>query len=610
MTNGLALLLAITIMALLSSTHASRSFASALYRHPTAFVAPLSGCPRRGWIDTTCTPYIHPTMTNDRLSPSLATLQEGDSVHVALNGKSTVQAVIKEVRGSGWYAVQVSSSNDMLKVRGKQLSLVVEKSPGIVSSATAVATQNETLPLIVPPTPTIVDIDVALASRDPIQNKQHLQYLQQCAYHATKQTWVVFTDLHCAPSSLQTCLQVLDMVHCEAVQRNAGVLFLGDFWHHRATIRIDVLNAVLENLRNWQVPMILIPGNHDQVTLGGHNHGLTPLENAYRVDYQDSHGKTKSVPGPLVFSYPTKFRNALFVPHIRDATIMESVLRSTVAVESTALFVHADVTGAYMNDLIVSQGGVSPSCFPPSIPIYSGHFHKPHQVKSGKVCIEYIGSPYETSLSEAGQQKSLLVLDAEWSCVERIPLYIGRRHFLSTSLEDLLALDVVGGESSVHSAVRPGDRIVVTIQKDELEEMRRRAGESTFDNRIKAFRQLGAVVEVREIVSHPSTPMQQPALEEMMPQTTLSTFFQEQVRRESIKRSTAEQLLRAGLLLLEDLELEEESKMNLSANMTDLTLESVTLQGFGPFKDQVAYPLYNRGLVLVRGINKDGGADR
>ena len=111
--------------------------------------------------------------------------------------------------------------------------------------------------------------------------------------------------------------------------------------------------------------------------------------------------------------------NALFVPHIRDVTIMESVLSSKQAKESTALFVHADVTGAYMNDLIVSQGGVPPSCFPPHVPIYSGHFHKPHIVKRGDVCIEYIGSPYETSLAEAQQEKSLLVLDAfqDWKCV-------------------------------------------------------------------------------------------------------------------------------------------------------------------------------------------------
>jgi predicted MPP superfamily phosphohydrolase len=102
---------------------------------------------------------------------------------------------------------------------------------------------------------------------------------------------VAFTDLHCSPASLNTCLEVLEEVHRVALERNAGVLFLGDFWHHRGTLRVDCLNAVLEHFRSWEVPMIMIPGNHDQVTLGGHSHGLTPFENAYRVG---------DVAGPLV----------------------------------------------------------------------------------------------------------------------------------------------------------------------------------------------------------------------------------------------------------------------------------------------------------------------
>ncbi len=59
------------------------------------------------------------------------------------------------------------------------------------------------------------------------------------------------------------------------VTRNVGVLFLGDFWHHRAMIRVDLLNNVLQELSSWQVPLIMIPGNHDQVILEGHNHGLS-----------------------------------------------------------------------------------------------------------------------------------------------------------------------------------------------------------------------------------------------------------------------------------------------------------------------------------------------
>jgi hypothetical protein len=74
----------------------------------------------------------------------------------------------------------------------------------------------------------------------------------------------------------------------------------------------------------------------------------------------------------------------------------------------------------------------------------------------------------------------------------------------------------------------------------------------------------------------------------------------------------AEELLKAGLSLLGELELLEDSNNVFypSGNMTDLLLESVSLQGFGSFKDQVTYPLRERGLVLVRGTNKDGGHDR
>lgn len=40
-------------------------------------------------------------------------------------------------------------------------------------------------------------------------------------------SWVVFSDLHLSPSTAPTCMRVLDLVHAEAVSRNAGILFLG-----------------------------------------------------------------------------------------------------------------------------------------------------------------------------------------------------------------------------------------------------------------------------------------------------------------------------------------------------------------------------------------------
>eukprot|EP00578_Thalassiosira_sp_NH16_P026655 CAMPEP_0181090724 /NCGR_PEP_ID=MMETSP1071-20121207/8017_1 /TAXON_ID=35127 /ORGANISM="Thalassiosira sp., Strain NH16" /LENGTH=62 /DNA_ID=CAMNT_0023172815 /DNA_START=102 /DNA_END=287 /DNA_ORIENTATION=+ len=62
---------------------------------------------------------------------------------------------------------------------------------------------------------------------------------------------------------------------------------------------------------------------------------------------------------------------------------MRAILSSREARRSSALFVHADVRGASMNDMIKSQHGISAGTFPSDKRVYSGHFHKPHVVRTG-----------------------------------------------------------------------------------------------------------------------------------------------------------------------------------------------------------------------------------
>ena len=83
---------------------------------------------------------------------------------------------------------------------------------------------------------------------------------------------------------------------------------------------------------------------------------------------------------------------------------------------------------------------------------------------------------------------------ASWKMIERISLDIGRKHYCATSVEDLLALD----------RVRAGDRVVVTMAKDDFEQERRQAAESgsasSIEGKIKSLRNAGAMVEVQEIL--------------------------------------------------------------------------------------------------------------
>jgi DNA repair exonuclease SbcCD nuclease subunit len=429
-------------------------------------------------------------------------------------------------------------------------------------------------------------------------------------------------------------LEVLQRVHRLAQQRGpttTGVLFLGDFWHIRGTLRVDCLNAVLAELRTWTVPMILIPGNHDQVTLGGHSHGLTPLEQSYRVTIthnstMGSTTTTTTIPGPLVISHPTKLANALLVPHIRDLAIMESVLQSPLAYSSQALFVHADVTGAYMNDMIVSTGGVHPSVFPPHKPIYSGHFHKPHTVthNHNTICIEYLGSPYETSLAEAQQAKAIVVLDATqgWKCIERIPIDIGRKHYKPGSLQELLDLHVVtdnnnNNNNNNNKRVMEGDRIVLTLSRKEfLDDLDNNA---VVQDHIRHLRKHGVAVEIREAPPEVETTAMTTAattlaLEDLSPGSIWDRFAKEQVNRGVWEQEEATRLHAAGLQILEELESDNNSSKASDSGMlatpTNLQFDSVSVEGYGPFPNRVQYPLNDRGLVLLRGLNLDGGSDR
>lgn len=94
-----------------------------------------------------------------------------------------------------------------------------------------------------------------------------------------------------------------------------------------------------------------------------------------------------------------------------------------------SIFCHADIAGASMNGNTLSLRGLSPQIFPKSLPTFSGHFHKPHSLRGGT--ITYVGSPYQTTLSEAGQSKRLLLLQGgqrvEWSEEDNIGLDIGKR---------------------------------------------------------------------------------------------------------------------------------------------------------------------------------------
>ena len=123
--------------------------------------------------------------------------------------------------------------------------------------------------------------------------------------------------------------------------------------------------------------------------------------------------------------------------------------------------------GARLNSMFQARDGLPASFFPSEVPIYSGHYHIPHTV-DGASNIRYVGSPYQgaglcpplpealhwaawrrplgtctwpalgawgrrsccaVTAGEAGQDKALLILDAQFRVLREVPLDVGPRHF-------------------------------------------------------------------------------------------------------------------------------------------------------------------------------------
>uniref|UniRef100_A0A061SMF6 Calcineurin-like phosphoesterase domain-containing protein n=1 Tax=Tetraselmis sp. GSL018 TaxID=582737 RepID=A0A061SMF6_9CHLO len=367
------------------------------------------------------------------------------------------------------------------------------------------------------------------------------------------QKWLVFSDLHVSTATIDVCLEVLATVRQEANDRGAGVVFLGDFWHHRGSLPVEPLNAVLKELGDWRFPTLMLVGNHDQVTAGGLVHALTPI--------------AACNPNIHVFSRPAEFLGALWLPYRRDP----QELRDAVAAagDIKAVFAHVDVVGAHVNESFQAREGVRPELFPGGVPTYTGHYHRRHTVAGTN--IHYVGSPFQVSRSEAGQVKALSVLDADWRHVDAIRLDLGPRFFVASAADP-------------PQRVRRGDRVRLLLDGQ--------TPSPSEESLMRELKEQGTSVEVVSPLA--AAPPRIAAAE---------ALFQ----RFAESASLSEGAVAAGHAILKKL---EGGGTRLAARSIRLDLHNLELRGFGPFADPVTYRLGGRGVRVVVGSNlEESGAD-
>jgi hypothetical protein len=248
---------------------------------------------------------------------------------------------------------------------------------------------------------------------------------------------ILFSDLHLSPSTFETCMQILRRILSEANKLNAQVYFLGDFFdtvYSKGTLPVDMLNKLMSFFKNeWNVKLLMFPGNHDYMDAAETEHGLTPFGYCNNLI--------------TILDEPHVIDRKLFIPWRRDNQTLKKIITENSDVD--VIFAHLDIVGFMLNASKISTEGLQMTDLPTTMPIYTGHYHTPQVIRN----IRYLGSPFQLSLSEAEDKKSLVVLSENYQVDHLISIDYGPHQFKWT-LEELEAR---------HTELRPGDRVSVTV---------------------------------------------------------------------------------------------------------------------------------------------------
>lgn len=252
---------------------------------------------------------------------------------------------------------------------------------------------------------------------------------------------ILFSDLHLSPSTFETCMQILRRILSEARNLHSQVYFLGDFFdtvYSKGTLPVDMLNKLMSFFKNeWNVKLLMFPGNHDYMDAAETEHGLTPFGYCNNLI--------------TILDEPCVIDRQLFIPWRRDNQTLKKIITEHSDVD--VIFAHLDIVGFMLNASKMSTEGLQMTDLPYDMPIYTGHYHTPQVIRN----IRYLGSPFQLSLSEAEDKKSLVVLSQNYQVDHLISIDYGPHQFKWT-LEEFVAR---------HTELRSGDRVSVTVAATE-----------------------------------------------------------------------------------------------------------------------------------------------
>ena len=259
------------VLGMIKTVLSFKRSASSLYTQTTTRRGIIHGVRPR----STCLLLSSPQYRHDAVAALHSATSDAPTEGAYVETKTGQRGYVVERLKGGWWRIAMENDNaggdkEIIKLRTTAMKVI---SGGIDSDPT-ITTATSTSSGIVKknrPKPAATTVTAYESFQEEVTTTSaaaidfELQTIQAPLRHQQTSKWVIFSDLHVKSTSIESCEQVLHAVHEAALARNAGIIFLGDFWHVRGALSVDLLNRVLRALEQWTQPMIMIPGNHDQV---------------------------------------------------------------------------------------------------------------------------------------------------------------------------------------------------------------------------------------------------------------------------------------------------------------------------------------------------------
>ena len=185
------------------------------------------------------------------------------------------------------------------------------------------------------------------------------------------------------------------------------IFVLGDVFDTRQSVNVQTSNVVLHLFKDifedFSVHMIV--GNHDL-----YYKNTTSVNSLKQLDL---------LPNVTVYETPQTMdfagHSITFLPWITDYKSFKG------AGNSEYCFAHLDVAGFMMDKINMCSEGVSIKQLSENYKhVYTGHFHTRSKKKIGDCDVTYIGSPYQLTRIDMGQDRGCTILDLDTNETELI----------------------------------------------------------------------------------------------------------------------------------------------------------------------------------------------